>query len=77
MEEIKYPQVTITGSVKHEPPLAVSLTLAQETIIVPGAGATVGRWDEGRSAWVRDGIDKVNIKRQKEQRKKELGAMGS
>jgi hypothetical protein len=53
------------------------LTLAQETIIVPGAGATVGRWDEGRSAWVRDGIDKVNIKRQKEQRKKELGAMGS
>ena len=61
LEEIKYPQVTITGAVKHEPPLTVTLTLAQETILVPGAGVTVGRWDEELGAWVRDGLDKVNI----------------
>jgi len=59
--EQAYPQVTITGHVKAEPHLTVTMALPLYSIIVPGGGLTVGRWDADVACWVQDGVANIEM----------------
>lgn len=61
LQDLRYPEVTITGAVKQEPPLTLSMVAPRDMIIVPGGHLTCGRWDEKLACWVQDGVENFEI----------------